>query len=143
MAYTIRTTPHPVNYLLALSDGCGRMEGMSERGSFVTEYIYCEKCLSVVREALLREDKEICSQSILTWENDASKDLPIVAGKVGSLGIGQEISMFEESIHKLLVGRICHDIRVAILAENGDAVIVFHPDEDPTFWHYDIGTRME
>lgn len=29
MAYTIRSSLFPVNYLLALSDGCGRMDGMN------------------------------------------------------------------------------------------------------------------
>jgi len=88
---------------------------MSERGSFVTEYIYCPKCLERMRAALLRNEKYLCSSSIPSWLS-GDEQLPIIAGKVGGLGRGDEFleiafNTFDES------NAPCHPVRIAVLSD--------------------------
>jgi hypothetical protein len=93
---------------------------MSERGSFITEYIYCSKCLEHARNILLRDDKELCSQQVLSWESHPQPTaIPIIAGKVGSSYKNGEIHLFEDELIPLLVERICHAITIAVLPESG------------------------
>ena len=94
---------------------------MSERGSFVTEFIYCPDCLAVCLDVLIGNDKGLQSVQIPSWIE--GQMLPIIAGKIGGLGSGDELFTMQYEIGPILEHRICHSLRVAVLADNG----VFQP----------------
>lgn len=99
---------------------------MSERGSFVTEYIFCPKCLKAVKEILLCKSKWLCSQQIDTWDS-IRNPIPIVAGKVGGLYSNEELIDFSEIYIPALSKLICHPLRIAVLAENGERIFRIEP----------------
>jgi hypothetical protein len=94
---------------------------MSERGSFITEYIYCDKCFDVVKKVLLSRDKFLCSTVIPSW---CEQHLPIVAGKIGGLYAGEELVDMEMKFIPAMEENICHDVRIAVLAESGERIFV-------------------
>lgn len=84
------------------------MEGVvSDRGSFVTEFIYCKDCLKAARKVLIGEDKYLCSEQI--------KELPIIAGKIGALND----CVLEFGMHYVpdLEKVICHPLRVGVIGD--------------------------
>lgn len=90
---------------------------MSERGSFCTEYIYCEKCLEAVKKVLLRNGKWLCSVQIPSWEG--KKDpLPIIAGKIGGTYAGEELHDMEDLVEQLEPG-LCHTVRISVMPDDG------------------------
>lgn len=99
---------------------------MSERGSFVTQYIYCSKCLEAAKKVLLRKEKYLCSQLIDNWDS-TGKPIRIVAGKVGGLYAGEELDAFTRWYCPLLAKLICHSLRIAVLAENGERIYRLEP----------------
>lgn len=107
---------------------------MSERGSFVTEYIHCKACLKAVRDVLVDvgRDKFLCSQQIISWCPKESpyhaELLPIVAGKVGSTFAGGEVMVFEDDYIPQLEKRICHPVRIAVLGEQGQRIFYVEPE---------------
>jgi hypothetical protein len=94
---------------------------MSERGSFVTEYIYCDKCFHEVKKVLFSRDKFLCSTVIPSW---CKQRLPIVAGKIGGLYAGEELVDMEMKFIPAIEENICHDVRIAVLAESGERIFV-------------------
>ena len=102
---------------------------MSERGSFVTEYVYCVRCFEALKKILLHNEKYFCSQTINSWE-DSPKELPIIAGKLGGLYSGEEIVSFEMETEPQIAKVICHPVRIAILAESGEKIIHIKPLKD-------------
>ena len=101
---------------------------MSQRGSFVTEYIYCEKCLEVAKKALLDNDKYLCSRQLPSWEGDG-KLLPIISGKLGGLYIGEELSVIRDTL-KESKERPCCSIKIVVLPESdGVWVIEWGPNK--------------
>lgn len=97
---------------------------MSERGSFVTEYIYCDKCFESLKKVLLARSKFLCSTTIPSWI-DGEEELNIIAGKIGETYTGGELIYFSTEIIPEISKIICHPIRIAILPDNG---------EDRVFW---------
>jgi hypothetical protein len=93
---------------------------VSERGSFVTEYIYCPQCLEAAKAVLLSNEKYLCSCVLPSWEGP-DLQLPIIAGKIGGLYKSQEIVDFESDYAVRLARTICHPMRVVVLADSGDA----------------------
>lgn len=92
---------------------------MSERGSFVTEYVNCPKCFTALKRVLLDTDKFLNSVTIPCWTGEG--DHPIIAGKVGHSWGGGEI----DAINDLLDGvELCHPVRVAVLCDNGQSEII-------------------
>ena len=102
---------------------------MSERGSFITEYIYCIKCFNEVKKILLANDKYLCSRIIPSWVREG-EELPIIAGKIGGLYSGEEIDVFEEEYRKEIAKVICHPMRVALLAEKGERIFKIYPTKN-------------
>ena len=94
---------------------------MSERGSFVTEYVYCRRCFDVARGVLLRREKYLCSVVVPSWEPGGG-ELPIIAGKIGGLGPGDDLTGFLDDVLPELAQGLCHPLRIAILAESGNAI---------------------
>lgn len=103
---------------------------MSERGSFVTEYIYCEKCFEAAKAVLTSREKYLCTATLPSWLDD-EKELPIIAGKVGGLYPGEEIHIFAFKFVEELELRICHPLRIAVLAESGEKIFTVKPSKDP------------
>lgn len=101
---------------------------MSERGSFVTEYIYCPKCLDAAKKALLDDEKYLCSRQLASWESDR-EFLPIISGKLGGLYAGEELSVIRDAL-KGSEERPCCPVRIAVVTEgNGVWVIEWGPKE--------------
>jgi len=96
---------------------------MSERGSFVTEYVYCPKCFEALRAELVRDDKFLKGVVIPGW-GDIGHELPIIAGKIGGLSSGEEILDMENDIGWRLDQTLCHRVRIAVLADSGESKIV-------------------
>jgi hypothetical protein len=92
---------------------------MSERGSFVTEFIYCSECQEVVRNAFQRAE-----QGKWFTANQVMMGLyprPIFAGCIGESWPGGEVFAFETEVLPLLAD-VCHPVRIVVLPETGDAV---------------------
>ena len=96
---------------------------MSQRGSFVTEYIYCDKCFQAARGVLLARDKDMCTVVVPHW-NAAHEgpEMPIIAGKMSHSW--SEAYSIEHEIGPELAKVICHPVRIAVLQEIG-------PSDDP------------
>ncbi len=99
---------------------------MSERGSFVTQYIYCNKCLEAAKAVLLDRRKYLCSTELPGW-NETGDTLPIIAGKIGGLYSGEELDTFEFELNEELSPRICHPLRIAVLADQGERIFTVMP----------------
>lgn len=98
---------------------------MSERGSFVTEYIYCQKCFSAAKDVLLGDSKFLCSQTIISWEvHPQPTEMPIIAGKVGGCGAGDEVRLFENELIPVLEQKICHDLRIVVIPDSGNVALL-------------------
>jgi len=86
---------------------------MSERGCFITEWIYCETCRKAVGTILKAEESNYLS--CVTFINNGA----IIAGRVNGLYNGEEIDRFKFSINKKLTKIICHPLRISIISEDG------------------------
>lgn len=97
---------------------------MSERGSFVTEYIYCSKCLDVLKAVLLRQGKYLCSAQIPSWElTPDAKPLPIIAGKVGGGYQSEEVRLMRDHLDG--VGeKLCHPVKIVVITDGGQVVTI-------------------
>jgi len=100
---------------------------MSERGSFVTDYIYCSKCLEVAKTLLLGRGKYLTGVMVPHWSGANGEFMPIIAGKVGALYAGGEIDAFRDEITPLLEREICHPMRIAVLAEQSQEIFEINP----------------
>ena len=96
---------------------------MSERGSFVTENIYCPRCFEAAKKVLLCREMYLCSE-VLTHPGG---ELTIIAGKVGGLYAGEELHTFEFELNAELAKGICHPVRIAVLAESGERIFTVAP----------------
>lgn len=88
---------------------------MSERSSFVTDYIYCPVCFETVKACFLdREvEKYLVAEQISSWI--PGEMLPIIAGKIGGLGPGDEIKVMRNAIAEC---HPCHPVRIVMLLES-------------------------
>lgn len=102
---------------------------MSERGSFVTEYIYCNTCFIEAARVLLQKNKGLCSTTVPTWTGDQNP-LPIIAGKLGDTYPGGELNTFEDDLAQRLARVLCHPLRVAVLAEKGEQMYRVIPGQE-------------
>lgn len=104
---------------------------MSERGSFITEYVYCPKCFQACREILLQKGKYHHSIVIPSWEGNG-KELPIIAGKLGGFHSGVEVEVMEKELKPLLDERLCHLVRIVVIPENGSVEVFLCGREEAT-----------
>lgn len=89
---------------------------MSQRGSFVTEYIYCDKCFQAAKGVLLARDKGLCSVVVPHWNPEhEGPEMPIIAGKLGHTW--SEAHAMEHEIGPELAKVICHPVRITVLEE--------------------------
>src|SRR3990167_11535389 len=95
---------------------------MSERGSFVTQYMYCHACMMSAETVLCVELGAALSAQRLQWTyNDEL--LPIIAGSVRGSYRDEEQHIFELEVMPALSRLVCHNVSVAVLAENGHHAI--------------------
>ena len=90
---------------------------MSERSSFVTQYIYCQECFAAATEVLSELDKFHCAGPLAQqWNNE---QLPIIAGKWGDLDPDAELHEFFK-LMKHLSTKICgnHSLRIVLIQED-------------------------
>lgn len=90
---------------------------MSERGSFCTQYVYCDKCFNELRKHLVGSHKYLSSTVIPSWGDD--NELPIIAGKIGGLGGGDIDLFFEFELADKLKNKLCCDISISASDDNG------------------------
>jgi len=90
---------------------------MSERGSFVTEYIYCEDCFKAV-------EKIMCDYAQYIFGNP---NLPIIAGKVKGSYAGEEVLTMEMDIVPEIKKVICHKVRIAVLGDTDEKIFKIKP----------------
>ena len=104
---------------------------MSERGSFTTEYIYCRKCLENLKPILLHKDKYLSTNQIKGWSKDC-KDLPIIAGKIGGMGSGDEYIELEINMRMDIENAICCPLRIALLADDKECnhILTYEPHKE-------------
>lgn len=95
---------------------------MSERGSFVTEFIYCPDCLEKLKAVLVKEGKFLRGVLIEGWEGGPDV-LPIIAGKVGGLAPGEESVVFQFELFTA-ANAPCHPVRIAVLPDRGGGLLL-------------------
>lgn len=109
---------------------------MSERGSFITEYIYCDKCFDAVKSVFekFKEGKYFNYSQVLGYYNEPnhiySENLPILAGKIGALFRRGELFTFRTEIIPDIAEKICHPLRIAVLAEVGEEIFNINPKKE-------------
>jgi len=94
---------------------------MSQRGSFITEYIWCDKCFKALQGILCVGDKYLDGFVLGDDKLIGSGELhnyPIIAGKIGGSYYGEETIRFEYNLKPQIEKAICHPVRIAVLAEN-------------------------
>ncbi|MCW1908605.1 MAG: hypothetical protein KIH63_004660 [Candidatus Saccharibacteria bacterium] len=102
---------------------------MSERGSFITEYMYCHDCRKKVGELLTdaRESGWFLAQPLATMQDDTCS---IWGGMMYDTYSGGEIHHWEAWRNKI-EGAICHPLHVAVMSEDDDGkqIMIFKPRE--------------
>lgn len=99
---------------------------MSERSSFVTEFIYCNRCLEKLKTALVKQEKYLAGVQIPIAGMDGCFTR-IIAGKIGSLGPMEEVMTLMDAFNK--DNAPCHPIRICVLHDDGNSVVyVIGPD---------------
>lgn len=88
---------------------------MSQRGAFVTEFMYCGECFEAVRD-LLNSPIGVQSCSIA---NDS-----ILTGAVLGSYPGEEVFYFDTEIRDKIEEKICHHVQIAVLAESQKGVVL-------------------
>ena len=86
---------------------------MSERSSFVTEYVHCDECWNIIKSALLVDDPDKYLTAVQV------PGLPIIAGKIGSSWPMGEVVTLADMFEDMP----CHPVRIAILHDCGCATI--------------------
>lgn len=102
---------------------------MSERGSFVTEYIYDQRVFEACKKVLCEDHKYLKGVVIPVWSGcEQQSYLPIIAGKIGGLYGGEELIDMEYTyipeIQKLMPdGKFC---RICVMSNTaGERVFEF------------------
>ena len=101
---------------------------MSERGSFITQYIYCNKCFEAVKDVLVSDDKFLKGIIIPSWTGNDELLFPIIGGKIGADYSGEEADIFELELIPKIQQKMCKDhyLKIAVICDNGtDKVFEF------------------
>lgn len=95
---------------------------MSQRGSFVTEYVYCSECFEKLKKVLLDNEK-YCTSIVIPSCFPNDDDLNIIAGKVGSTWSGGEVVEIEQRLADIEPG-LCHAMTVVVIPESEQPVTI-------------------
>lgn len=100
---------------------------MSERGSFTTEYIYCDECYNACLEVLSDfDDIEILS-----------KDCHIISGFITGMYEGAEFNTMDSAICNIQ-GKMCdgHTLRIVVLSDtSGTKIFEFDNETQHPFFY--------
>ncbi len=94
---------------------------MSERGSWVTEYIYCAACAATVQHFVAAEGGDKYFSGEICCGN------PIFGGRISAMASGEELQIWEIHLGPMLAAKLCHPVRIAVLAEGGQKFYTLHP----------------
>jgi len=102
---------------------------MSDRGSFVTQFMYCRDCLKAAETVLAtQQDQRLSGYRVPSWQG--GDPMPIIAGKVAGDYVNEECVYFETDLIPRLSALVCHPVRVAVLAEGGEHIFTARPAID-------------
>ena len=90
---------------------------MSERGSFVTQFVQCDECWDGVVWTLIDTDWDGWLEGKRVFERR-------VAGVVAGTWSGQELQDWEQKYAPELAKHICHPVRIAVLPDSAEGVIL-------------------
>lgn len=91
---------------------------MSERGTWVTEHIYCAQCLETFQKFLSERG---CLTDRNKYWSYVKPSAWCFAGRISGLYAGEEIHDWD-SMAEDLAKILCHPLRIAVLAENGEKI---------------------
>ncbi len=94
---------------------------MSERGSFVTQFIYCGECLEKMKKVLIQDHKYLKGVQVEGWKTEDERrlsPLPIIAGKIGGLYGGEELCEFQFKLFNK-ENAPCHEVICAVIPDSG------------------------
>ena len=95
---------------------------MSERGSFVTQFMYCDKCRKKLEKVLCTGHKYLDGKGI--------NDNTIMAGRLGGLGPADDTVMFKYELFNEK-NAPCHPVKIALIPDSMDAeIVVVKPNGD-------------
>jgi len=95
---------------------------MSERGSFVTQYMYCPKCLEKLKKILINNHKYL--------EGIQIEGMPIIAGTFGSVGPGSDVAMFKYELFNKENAPCC-PVKIALIPDSMKAeIVIITPNGD-------------
>ena len=90
-------------------------EEMSERGSFVTQYMYCKECRKRMKKVLCIGHKYLNGKILC--------DDTMIAGKLGSCGPYGDVIMFQFQLFNK-ENAPCHPVRVALIPDSEKPIIL-------------------
>lgn len=95
---------------------------MSERGSFVTEYVYCGNCFEVLKKHLLADQDKWLYGHVIPGH-------PIIAGKIGHTFSAGEVITFMSDYGNEIVKELCHPVRLMVICEsvNWETLFILDP----------------
>lgn len=97
---------------------------MSQRGSFTTQYIYCDKCLNACKNVLTENNKYLKGVQIESWQD--GNVLPIISGKIGGSWQGKELASFIFGlIPEIQIEMCCEcELQIAVIPDDMDGEII-------------------
>jgi hypothetical protein len=99
---------------------------MSERGTWITEFIYCDKCIEKFREFLNETECAEDGGESKYW-SFGRVGQHAFAGRISGLFSGEELQLFEFHLIPKLKEMLCHPLRIAVLADHGEMVFTVLP----------------
>jgi len=81
---------------------------MSDRGSFVTQFVYCPTCFEVAKKHLLLDERAIFGYALPATS--------IIAGFVKDPLSGWEAEIVRE-VAEGMEAELCHDMRICVITE--------------------------
>lgn len=107
---------------------------MSERGSFCTEYLYCDNCANALKVVFDKENlhegnkyfKPEYLYCVADNGSESHEKFRIIAGKVGGLYGGEEHSIFDWTLRESIEQAICCPVDIAVLSDDSDYRRIVH-----------------
>ena len=103
---------------------------MSERGSFVTEYMYCHNCF-LKMQAVLERHLQFITYPVNTRINDSGEEVKeptsIIAGKTRGTSSNEVINEFQYCIFDK-DNAPCHPVRFCVIDEDDQKLFIVNAD---------------